>query len=329
MITVSRDYEEYLVMMGLYAQTLDTATSSLESYLSVVRRFFKSAFRYYDPSDVELRIEIAPEYQKLFLDDVMALSKTHSLHTLKRNRSALSFLWHTLMHFDDGASPDQEQSGVSPKRVKRGLMELEYLSANYRFDLDDINVEVLSDEDEAKLRAHLLRSSKKSTKTFVEVRNALMVKLALMSGARLEEIRGVRFSYIEKKRSTYAVILRRGSEGARQKKRVVHLYHYMIHEEVEWLREHHKGDEIFVTKTMRPLANVEFKKALLSVLKGADIETAKYHRLGLGLLRHTYAVNLVLKGKKVETVRRKLGLVESKAARAYFIYAADGEIADM
>ena len=150
----------------------------------------------------------------------------------------------------------------------------------------------LTEEEVARLLSKL--EERKKSGGYNGWRDALLVKLMLFGGLRTSEALGVRPSDFERIDKAWRVAIN-GKGGRAQ---FAYLAHDAIGEEVAYFAAAiGTSDLIMRTRTGKPLA----RENAYRIVNGIYREAGIFHKRGLHLLRHTFAMRLVKRG--VDPVR--------------------------
>ena len=200
-----------------------------------------------------------------------------------------SFLAYISENNSDNIDLTQKLKGITAKSVKR-------------------ESESLSKEEAVILERYMHKPLKK--KTFLQIRNRLLVKLLYYTGVRASELLSIKLKDISlmKEEGVYKIyILGKGS-----KYRYVYTKQELIEDDLEYLKDHFLADDtmtennkeyfIAVTQKGRVMHRAELYTMLDRLYKKLYIK-----KRGVHMLRHTFGKRMVQKNVNLSTIKEMMG----------------------
>lgn len=160
---------------------------------------------------------------------------------------------------------------------------------------EDKEVEALNEDEVQRLLALI----NKKSYSFNKNRDALLIKIILLTGIRATECLNIRLEdlSIMKEESVYKIKV----TGKGKKERYVYIAIDTIQRELDFLLEYIK-DYIAITNKGKPMSRVGLYNVISNKMKKALI-----NKRGVHILRHTFARNLVAKNINLSTISELLG----------------------
>ena len=200
-----------------------------------------------------------------------------------------SFLSHISENNSDNIDLTQKLKGITAKSVKR-------------------ESESLSKEEEVLLEGYMQTPLKK--KSFLQVRNRLLVKLLYYTGVRASELLSIRVKDINLlvEEGVYKIyILGKGS-----KYRYVYIKQELIEDDLEYLQDHFFTDETMVKNNKEHYIAVTQKGRVMHRAELYTMLDRLYKKLyinkrGVHMLRHTFGKRMVQKNVNLSTIKEMMG----------------------
>ena len=278
-----QEFEYYVKALNNKLRNDEKSNNTIVSYNRIYKQFLdfsehsfkKLTFRNIKEDDIYAFLDYKTEI----------MNKQGNISTSTKNTtiSALRRLFkHVSRNSDEGYDFDKVFEDIKlrqPSRLPKGISE------------DDIN----------KLLSYIELLKKKET--FINFRNALLLKLSLFGGLRAFETISIKLSDIEyqKNEKLYKISFK----GKGDKNRVVYINSEDIEDELSMFIDVFKFDEeipIASTSTGKTMDRIQLYKMVNSIYRKANIKASGVH-----VLRHTAAKRLIAGGVSIVVVKELLG----------------------
>lgn len=224
---------------------------------------------------------------------------------------------------------------------------LELIEEEYRLDLKSLKIEHISFNDFNVIKDYLLGEANKQksfeleydksktvdenrnalSRKFSKIRNLMALKLVVYAGIKSEELKNVRTNDIKKLKISYELKLKRRVEKDNESFRRLKILASLIDKELEFMNKYfeafNRDNELLMVssrKDFRVLDNKEISYFVHKLFNDLNITLPENSKAGLYILRHTFALNLIKEKRKLQTLRRRLGLVKTAMAKEYYDY---------
>ncbi len=168
--------------------------------------------------------------------------------------------------------------------------------------------ESLSQEEEVILEGYMFKPLKK--KTFLQIRNRLLVKLLYYMGVRASELLSIKLKDISlmKEEGVYKIyILGKGS-----KYRYVYIKQELIEEDLEYIKDYFLSDDTMIDNNKEYFIAVTQKGRVMHRTELYTMLDRLYKKLyikkrGVHMLRHTFGKRMVQKNINLSTIKEMMG----------------------
>ena len=268
-------------------KTLNLSNNTLMNYKRVLDGFYQFFALKNEEEAINSVFNIDRDFILEYLNskgDIAVNTKNLHITVIK------SFLGYITEHNNDNnIDLTQKLKGITAKNVKR-------------------ESDSLSKEEAVILEGYMHKPLKK--KTFLQMRNRLLVKLLYYTGVRASELLSIKLSDISlmKEEGVYKIsILGKGS-----KYRYVYIKQEIIEDDLEYIKDHLVADDtmtgnnkehyIAVTQKGRMMHRAELYTMLDRLYKKLYIK-----KRGVHMLRHTFGKRMVQKNVNLSTIKEMMG----------------------
>ena len=267
-------------------KTLNLSNNTLMNYKRVLDGFYQFFALKNEKESINSIYKIDRDFILEYLNskgDIAVNTKNLHITVIK------SFLAYISENNSDNVDLTQKLKSLTAKNVKK-------------------ESESLSKEEEVILEEYLYKPLKK--KTFLQVRNRLLVKLLYYTGVRASELLSIKLSDISlmKEEGVYKIsILGKGN-----KQRYVYTKQEIIEDDLEYINDHLLSDDtmiennkeyfIAVTQKGRVMHRAELYMMLDRLYKKLYIK-----KRGVHMLRHTFGKRMVQKNVNLSTIKEMMG----------------------
>ena len=267
-------------------KTLNLAKNTIMNYTRVLDSFYQFFALKNEEESINSIFEIARDFILEYLNSKAAISvNTKNLHITVIK----SFLTYISENNSDNIDLTQKLKALTAKSVKR-------------------ESESLSREEEVILEGYMHKPLKK--KTFLQVRNRLLVKLLYYTGVRASELLSITLNDISlmKEEGVYKIyILGKGS-----KYRYVYIKQELIEDDIEYLKDHFLADNTMIENNKEQFIAVTQKGRVMHRAELYTMLDRLYKKLyikkrGVHMLRHTFGKRMVQKNVNLSTIKEMMG----------------------
>ena len=267
-------------------KTLNLSDNTLMNYKRVLDGFYQFFALKESKEAINSIYEIDRDFILEYLNskgDIAVNTKNLHITVIK------SFLAYISENNSDNIDLTQNLKGITAKSVKR-------------------ESESLSKEEEIILEGYIHKPLKK--KTFLQMRNRLLVKLLYYTGVRASELLSIKLNDISlmNEEGVYKIyILGKGS-----KYRYVYIKQEIIEDDLEYIKDYFFADDtiiennkehfIAVTQKGRVMHRAELYMMLDRLYKKLYIKKREVH-----MLRHTFGKRMVKKNVNLSTIKELMG----------------------
>ncbi len=267
-------------------KTLNLSNNTLLNYKRVFDGFYQFFALKNEENVIKSIYEIDRDFILKYLNSKGDIAvNTKNLHIIVIK----SFLTYISENNSDNIDLTQKLKGITAKSVKR---ESESLS-----------------KDEAVILERYMHESLKK-KTFLQIRNRLLVKLLYYTGVRASELLSIKLNDISlmKEEGVYKIyILGKGS-----KYRYVYIKQELIEDDLEYIQDHCFSDEIMIKNNQEHFIAVTQKGRVMHRAELYTMLDRLYKKLyikkrGVHMLRHTFGKRMVQKNINLSTIKEMMG----------------------
>ena len=267
-------------------KTLNLSNNTLLNY----KRVLDALYQFFALKNEEEAINSIYEIDRDFILEYLNSKGDIAVNTKNLHITVIkSFLTYISEHNNDHIDLTKNLKGLSAKNVKQ-------------------ESESLSKEEEVILEGYLSKPLKK--KTFLQIRNRLLVKLLFYTGVRASELLSIRLDDIHllKEEGVYKIyILGKGS-----KYRYVYIKRELIKDDLEYLQDHFYSDETMIENNKEHFIAVTQKgrvmhRAELYIMLDRLYKKLTIKKRGVHMLRHTFGKRMVQKNVNLSTVKEMMG----------------------
>jgi len=267
-------------------KTLNLAKNTIMNYTRVLDSFYQFFALKNEEESINSIFEIDRDFILEYLNSKAAISvNTKNLHITVIK----SFLTYISENNSDNIDLTQKLKALTAKSVKR-------------------ESESLSREEEVILEGYMHKPLKK--KTFLQVRNRLLVKLLYYTGVRASELLSITLNDISlmKEEGVYKIyILGKGS-----KYRYVYIKQELIEDDIEYLKDHFLADNTMIENNKEQFIAVTQKGRVMHRAELYTMLDRLYKKLyikkrGVHMLRHTFGKRMVQKNVNLSTIKEMMG----------------------
>jgi len=267
-------------------KTLNLSNNTLMNYKRVLDGFYQFFAQKEEDESINSIYEIDRDFILEYLNskgDIAVNTKNLHITVIK------SFLTYISENNKDNIDLTQKLKSLTAKSVKR-------------------ESESLSKDEAVILERYMQKPLKK--KTFLQIRNRLLVKLLYYTGVRASELLSIKLGdvFLMKEEGVYKIyILGKGG-----KYRYVYIKQEIIEDDLEYIRDHLITDEIMIENNKEHFIAVTQK---VRVMHRAELYTMLdrlYKKLyikkrGVHMLRHTFGKRMVKKNVNLSTIKEMMG----------------------
>ena len=265
---------------------LNLSNNTLMNYKRVLESFYQFFALKESENAINLLYDIDRDFILEYLNskgDIAVNTKNLHITVIK------SFLTYISENNSDNIDLTQKLKGITAKSVKR-------------------ESESLSKEEAVILEGYMHKPLKK--KTFLQVRNRLLVKLLYYTGVRASELLSIKLSDVSlmKEEGVYKIyILGKGS-----KYRYVYIKQEIIEDNLEYLKDYFLADETMVENNKEYFIAVTQKGRVMHRAELYTMLDRLYKKLyikkrGVHILRHTFGKRMVQKNVNLSTIKEMMG----------------------
>ncbi len=267
-------------------KTLNLSDNTLMNYKRVLDSFYQFFAKKEEDNTINSIYEIDRDFILEYLNskgDIAANTKNLHITVIK------SFLAYISENNSNNIDLVQNLKSITAKSVKR-------------------ESESLSKEEEVILERYMNKPLKK--KTFLQVRNRLLVKLLYYTGVRASELLSIKLKDISlmKEEGVYKIyILGKGS-----KYRYVYIKQEIIEDDLEYLKDHFFSDDTMIDNNKEYFIAVTQKRRVMHRAELYTMLDRLYKKLyikkrGIHMLRHTFGKRMVQKNVNLSTIKEMMG----------------------
>ncbi len=266
-------------------KTLNLSNNTLMNYKRVLDGFYQ----FFALKNKEESMNSIYEIDRDFILDYLNSKGDIAVNTKNLHITVIkSFLTYISENNDDNIDLTQNLKALTAKNIQR-------------------ESESLSKEEEVILEGYLHKSINK--KTFLQIRNRLLVKLLYYTGVRASELLSIKLADISlmKEEGVYKIyILGKGS-----KYRYVYIKQEIIEDDLEYIKDHLMTDEIMVDKKEHYIAITQkgrvMHRAELYTMLERLYKKLYIKKRGVHMLRHTFGKRMVQKNVNLSTIKEMMG----------------------
>jgi len=267
-------------------KTLNLSNNTLMNY----KRVLDSFYQFFALENEEELIKSIYEIDRDFILEYLNSKGDIAVNTKNLHITVIkSFLTYISENNSDNIDLIQKLKGITAKNVKR-------------------ESESLSKEEAAILAGYMHKPLKK--KTFLQIRNRLLVKLLYYTGVRASELLSIKLGDISlmKEENVYKIyILGKGS-----KYRYVYIKQEIIEDDLEYIKDHLLTDEIMIENNKEHFISVTQKGRVMHRAELYTMLDRLYKKLyikkrGVHMLRHTFGKRMVQKNVNLSTIKEMMG----------------------
>jgi len=267
-------------------KTLNLSNNTLMNYKRVLDSFYQFFALKNEEEAINSVFNIDRDFVLEYLNskgDIAVNTKNLHITVIK------SFLAYISENNSDNIDLMQKLKALTAKSVKR-------------------ESESLSKEEEVILERYMHKALKK--KTFLQVRNRLLVKLLYYTGVRASELLSIKLKDISlmKEEGVYKIyILGKGS-----KYRYVYIKQEIIEDDLEYIKDHLFADAIMIENNKEYYIAVTQKGRVMHRAELYTMLERLYKKLyikkrGVHMLRHTFGKRMVQKNVNLSTIKEMMG----------------------
>ncbi len=267
-------------------KTLNLSNNTLMNYKRVLDGFYQFFALKESKDAINSLYEIDRDFILEYLNskgDIAVNTKNLHITVIK------SFLAYISENNSDNIDLTQKLKGITAKNVKR-------------------ESESLSKEEEVILEGYMFKHLKK--KTFLQIRNRLLVKLLYYTGVRASELLSIKLGDVSlmKEKGVYKIyILGKGS-----KYRYVYIKQEFIEDDLEYIKDHLLANEIMIENNKEHFIAVTQKGRVMHRAELYTMLDRLYKKLtikkrGVHMLRHTFGKRMVQKNVNLSTIKEMMG----------------------
>ena len=267
-------------------KTLNLSENTLMNYKRVLDSFYQFFALKNEKESINSIYEIDRDFILEYLkskEDISVNTKNFHITVIK------SFLGYISEYNNDNIDMSKKLKGLTAKSVKQ-------------------EGESLSKEEEVILEEYLLQPIKK--KTFLKMRNRLLVKLLYYTGVRASELLSIKLGDIDllAEEGVYKIyILGKGSRY-----RYVYIKLELIVDELEFLEDYFYNDPILSSKNPNKIIAITQKGRVMHRAELYTMLDRLYKKLhikkrGVHMLRHTFGKRMVQKNVNLSTIKEMMG----------------------
>ena len=267
-------------------KTLNLSNNTLMNYKRVLDSFYQFFALKNEEEVINSVFEIDRDFILEYLNskgDIAVNTKNLHITVIK------SFLSYISENNSDNIDLTQKLKGITAKNVKK-------------------ESESLSKEEEAILEGYMHKPQKK--KTFLQIRNRLLVKLLYYTGVRASELLAITLKDISlmKEEGVYKIYIL----GKGNKYRYVYIKQEIIEGDLEYLRDHFFTNEIMIENNKEHYIAVTQKGRVMHRAELYTMLDRLYKKLyikkrGVHMLRHTFGKRMVQKNINLSTIKEMMG----------------------
>ena len=267
-------------------KTLNLSNNTLMNYKRVLDSFYqffalkesKDAINYIYEIDRDFILEYLN-----FKGDIAVNTKNLHITVIK------SFLAYISENNSDNIDLIQNLKGITAKSVKR-------------------ESESLSKEEEVILEGYMHKPLKK--KTFLQIRNRLLVKLLYYTGVRASELLSIKLGDISlmEEEGVYKIYIL----GKGNKYRYIYIKQEFIEDDLEYIKDYLFSDEMMIENNQEHYIAITQKGRVMHRAELYTMLDRLYKKLyikkrGVHMLRHTFGKRMVQKNVNLSTIKEMMG----------------------
>ena len=267
-------------------KTLNLSNNTLMNYKRVLDGFYQFFALKNEKDTIESIYEIDRDFIVEYLNskgDIAVNTKNLHITVIK------SFLSYVSENNSESIDLTQKLKGITAKSVKR-------------------ESESLSKDEAVILEGYMQKLLKK--KTFLQIRNRLLVKLLYYTGVRASELLSIKIkdTSLMKEEGVYKIYIL----GKGNKYRYVYIKLDAIEEDLEYIKDHLLSDEMMVENNKEYFIAVTQKGRVMHRAELYTMLDRLYKKLyikkrGVHMLRHTFGKRMVQKNVNLSTIKEMMG----------------------
>ncbi len=267
-------------------KTLNLSNNTLMNYKRVLDSFYQFFALKNEEEVISSVFEIDRDFILEYLNskgDIAVNTKNLHITVIK------SFLSYISENNSDNIDLTQNLKSLTAKSVKR-------------------ESESLSKEEEVILEGYMHKPLKK--KTFLQVRNRLLVKLLYYTGVRASELLSIKLDDISlmTEEGVYKIYIL----GKGRKYRYAYIKQELIEDDLEYIKDHFFSDEIMIANNKEHFIAVTQKGRVMHRAELYTMLDRLYKKLyikkrGVHMLRHTFGKRMVQKNVNLSTIKEMMG----------------------
>jgi len=267
-------------------KTLNISNNTLMNY----KRVLDSFYQFFALKESEDAINSLYDIDRDFILEYLNSKGDIAVNTKNLHITVIkSFLTYISENNSDNIDLTQKLKGIIAKSVKR-------------------ESDSLSKEEAVILEGYMHKPLKK--KTFLQVRNRLLVKLLYYTGVRASELLSIKLSDISlmQEEGVYKIyILGKGS-----KYRYVYIKQELIEDDLEYIKDYFFTDETMIENNKEHYIDVTQKGRVMHRAELYTMLERLYKKLyikkrGVHMLRHTFGKRMVQKNVNLSTIKEMMG----------------------
>jgi len=267
-------------------KTLNLSKNTLLNYKIVL----DSLYQFFALKNEEESINSIYEIDRDFILEYLNSKGNISVNTKNLHITVIkSFFGYISEHNSENIDLTKNLKGLTAKSVKQ-------------------ESQTLSKEEEVILEGYLLQPFKK--KTFLKLRNRLLVKLLYYTGVRASELLSISLEDIKllTEEGVYKIYIL----GKGNKYRYVYIKEDLISDELEYIEDYFYNDPILSTKNQKHSIAVTQKGRVMHRAELYTMLDRLYKKLhikkrGVHMLRHTFGKRMVQKNINLSTIKEMMG----------------------
>ena len=267
-------------------KTLNLSNNTLRNYKRVLDSFYQFFAQKEEDEVINFIYEIDRDFILEYLnskEDIAVNTKNLHITVIK------SFLTYISENNKDNIDLTQKLKSLTAKSVKR-------------------ESESLSKDEAVILEGYMQKPLKK--KTFLQIRNRLLVKLLYYTGVRASELLSIKLGDISlmKEEVVYKIYIL----GKGNKYRYVYIKQEHIEDDLEYIKDYLFADEMMVENNKEHFIAVTQKGRVMHRTELYTMLDRLYKKLyikkrGIHMLRHTFGKRMVQKNVNLSTIKEMMG----------------------
>ena len=267
-------------------KTLNLSNNTLMNY----KRVLDSFYQFFALKESEDAINSLYDIDRDFILEYLNSKGDIAVNTKNLHITVIkSFLAYISENNSDNIDITQNLKALTAKSVKR-------------------ESESLSKEEEAVLEGYMHKPLKK--KTFLQIRNKLLIKLLYYTGVRASELLSIKLkdiNLLEEEGVFKIYILGKGS-----KYRYVYIKQNVIEDDLQYIQDYLFTDEIMIENNKEHFIAVTQKgrvmhRAELYIMLDRLYKKLYIKKRGVHMLRHTFGKRMVQKNVNLSTIKEMMG----------------------